>query len=130
MVSNLSSNSDHCFNVGKCGFYLGIAANFLMVLGALTVLFIILADLSYPILLAIYAWITPGENPEIVTDPSFSQFSSAYTSLILYFILVLLCSKERLGVFIRLGSLGAIFIALVVLFITGLGIYETYNTKY
>lgn len=51
---------------GKPGYYLGIISPAILLLGAVTVLFIILTELSYPILLTIYIWVKPGDyQPKI-----------------------------------------------------------------
>ena len=60
----------------------------------------------------------------------FNAFSSAYTAIGLYFILVAITSKKNLGVFIRLGSLGAIFVTIFVIAIVGLGWYSGLNVEY
>ena len=62
--------------------------------------------------------------------PTFYHFSSAYTAVALYVIMVPICSKENLGVFLRLGSLGALFITMFIVFIVGLSIYENIDTEY
>mmetsp|Transcript_1525 Transcript_1525/g.2095 ORF Transcript_1525/g.2095 Transcript_1525/m.2095 type:complete len:102 (-) Transcript_1525:1236-1541(-) len=100
-------------------------------LGAMTALFVILSQLTYPILLAIYYWCKPGdENKPLDTDPSFDSFSSAYTAIGLYFLLIAICSKQNLGVFIRLGSLGAIFVSMFVLAIVTIGAWGIHTTEY
>lgn len=48
----------------------------------------------------------------------------------MYIVLVLICCKERLGVFIRLGSFSVIFISMMVIFVIGMGIYEISVTEY
>ena len=42
--------------IGKKGFYAGLIAPALLMVGAVTVLFVILSQISYPVLLAIYSW--------------------------------------------------------------------------
>ena len=102
-----------------------------IILGALIVLFVILSQLSYPILLTIYLWCTPDENqPPVQQDPVFEAFSSAYTSMLLYFIMVLVSSKRNLHAFIRLNSLSAIFFFMFVIVISGLGAYAFSNTQF
>jgi hypothetical protein len=48
----------------------------------------------------------------------------------LYFILVAISSKKNLGVFIRLGSLGAIFVTILVIAMLGLGWYSANEEDY
>lgn len=133
----ISTGSDADFSItlmkyfGKAGYYAGIVFPALLLLGTISALFVILSELTYPILLAFYAWITPSAiEPPIQTQPTFSSFSSAYTAIALYFILVAICSKRNLGVFIRLGSLGALFVSMFVIAIIGLGAYEWKVTDY
>ena len=98
-------------------------------LGTMSALYIVLADLSYPILLSVYVWFSDKE-PIAYTDPEFDHFSTAYTAIILYFILVGVSSKRNLGVFVRLGSLGAIFVTIFVMAIIVLSAYSWLNTDY
>ena len=46
---------------GKKCYYIGILAPALMILGVLIVLYVLLAQLSYPVLLSIYYWCKPGD---------------------------------------------------------------------
>ena len=49
------------FHAGTCGYYAGIIAPALLMLGTMCALYIVLADLSYPILLSIYVWFSDKE---------------------------------------------------------------------
>lgn len=49
--------------LGNKGYYAGILAPILLITGAVTVLFVIMSQLSYPIFLAIYAW-SSGTHPD------------------------------------------------------------------
>ena len=57
------TENDPCFSItlkkyfGNKGYYTGIIAPALLMLGAMSALFVILSQLSYPIILAIYQWI-------------------------------------------------------------------------
>ena len=101
-------------------------------MGAIIVLFIILSELLYPILLALYYWVfVSGDTmPVAQTEPVFFTFSSAYTALFLYFLLVLVSSKKNLGVFIRLGSMGSIFVSMLIIGIVCLAAYSFKTTEY
>ena len=81
------------FLLGKTGFYIGLCAPALLIVGAVSVYFVIMTQLLYPVLLAIYSWIS-GEEPELNLDPDFNRFSPAYCALFLFVILVILCSKK------------------------------------
>ena len=48
----------------------------------------------------------------------------------MYVLLVAMCSKERMGVFIRLGSMNAIFISAVIIAMIILCLYEIAETDY
>ena len=51
---------------GKFGYYLGIISPAILLMGAVSVLFIILSELSYPIFLTIFTWFKPGDyQPKI-----------------------------------------------------------------
>ena len=87
--------------------------------------------MSYPVLLDLYYWCKSGDHKaKLVHEPTFSEFSSAYTALLLYIIIVAICSKKNMGVFIRMGSLAAIFVAMLVMFVIGIGIYGIHTTEF
>ena len=116
---------------GTAAYYIGMFSPAIIILGALTVLFVILSQLSYPILLQIYLWCTPDDyEPPVEQEPVFTSFSSAYTSLLLYFVMVAVSSKRNLHGFIRLNSLSAIFFFMFVIVISGLGAYAFTNTEF
>ena len=49
---------------GKIGLYVGILAPAILIIGAIIVYFVIMAQMLYPILLALYVWIVqPDTNP-------------------------------------------------------------------
>ena len=60
----------------------------------------------------------------------FDRFSSAYTGIALYFIQILVCSYDDVSGFVRLGSLGAVFVTIFILFMVGVGVYGTQTTYY
>jgi len=106
---------------GMKGYYAGILSPCLLIVGAVTVLFVIMSQLSYPIFLAIFSW-TTGNKPEMINKPTFSQFSSSYTAIILFFVVIAVCSKKDLGIFMKMGSFGAIFVTMLMIFIIGTGV--------
>lgn len=135
IVDSQGNDPDFCVTLkkyyGSLGYYAGIISPIILMFGAAIVLFIILSQLSYPVLLALYAWGKSGDyDPKIKEFPTFETFSSSYTAIMLYFVLVWVSSKKNLGVFIRLGSLGAIFVSMLVIFILILGIYGFFTTDY
>jgi len=99
IIDTTGQDADFCITLkkyfGKKGYYVGIIAPALLMLGAMTALFVILAQLAYPILLAIWVWaIGSGDDyPTLLLDPSFTSFSSTYTAIGLYFLLAAICSK-------------------------------------
>ena len=64
IVDSTGKDLDFCITLkkyyGKRGYYIGIVFPALLTLGVLTVLFILLSQLSYPILLTLYMWCNPG----------------------------------------------------------------------
>ena len=116
---------------GKIGYYLGVCASIVLLVGAVTVLYIIQAQMLYGIFMALYWWTTPGDyHPEFQTKPVFDRFSSAYTGILLYFVQILACSYDDVSGFVRLGSLGAVFVTIFIFFMVGVGVYGTYTTTY
>lgn len=102
--------------LGKTGYYIGLVAPALLIVGAIIVYFVIMCQMLYPIVLALFSW-TTNSNPEFYPDPTFAHFSMNYCALVLAIGLIWICSKKDLDVFMRIGSLGVIFIMLFVLYI-------------
>lgn len=114
---------------GNFGFYIGLCAPALLIVGAVSVYFVIMTQLLYPILLAIYSWIS-GNEPVLDMTPSFTQFSPAYCALFLFVILVILCSKKDMQIFMKIGSFGVIFIIILMLFIIAVGVLAFTDTTF
>ena len=136
IVDVTKNDADFCITLkryfGSCGYYAGIIFPLITLLGAAVVLFILLSQLLYPICMALYSWIfvSGSDPPKPQLKPVFYAFSPAYTSLFLYVVLVLVSSKKNLGVFIRLGSLGSIFVSMFIIGIVCLAIYSFKSTEY
>ena len=75
----------------------------------------------YPLTMAIYTWCS-GNQIALSLDPTFKEWSTSYVSLLLFTILVIVCSKKDLAIFLRIGSFGVIFIIMLVVFIIAMGI--------
>jgi amino acid permease len=83
----------------------------------------------YPIILCIISWCT-GETYEYRTDSTFSAFSQSYCAFILFPILVYVCSKKDLSIFMKVGSVGVIFIVFLMVFIIYVGVAALTNTEF
>jgi sodium-coupled neutral amino acid transporter 9 len=114
---------------GKCGYYTGLISPALIIVGAVSVYFVIMTELMYPVLLAIYAWIS-GTDPELAMDPTFKKFSSSYCALFLFVVLVLICMKKDISIFLKIGSFGVIFIIILMIFIICVGVIAFTNTEF
>lgn len=55
---------------GSLGYYVGLLAPAFLIVGAVSVYFVIMTQVLYPMCLAIYAW-TSGTNPTYYQDPTF-----------------------------------------------------------
>ena len=67
------------------------------------------------------------------TDPPyahFEAFSASYTAILMYFVLVLICMKKDLSLFIKMGSLGAICVTIMIIFVISYFAYSMSNTDY
>ena len=110
---------------------LGIVSTLFVIMGALIVLFIILSDLLYPICLAMFVWITdPDTEPELTGEVTPKKFSAFYTSIFMYVVAVVIGSKDRMGVFLRMGSMSAVFISAIIIAVIILCCIEISKTNY
>jgi len=83
----------------------------------------------YPIILCIISWCT-GQKHDYYTTSTFKHFSQSYCAFILFPILVYLCSKKDLSIFMKVGSFGVIFIVFLMAFIVTVGVEGFTNTNY
>lgn len=83
----------------------------------------------YFIMLALIEWIGKVEL-EIITDANFKQFSLSYMALIVFAVEFTITLKKDLTIFIKLMSVGSIFIISLILFIVGFGFYAVANTDF
>ena len=83
----------------------------------------------YPMTMAIYTWST-GTDINLSLDPTFKKYSISYVSILLFVVLVIICSKKDLAIFLRIGSFGVIFIIFLVVFIIAMGIIALFNTNF
>ena len=117
------------FILGPVGYYIGLIAPGILIAGAIIVFFVIMSQVLYPDLLAIYAWISRS-TPAFDLDPSFARFSPSYVSLVLFVILVIICNKKDISMFMRIGSFGVIFVVLLMIFIIATGVIAFTDTTF
>ena len=115
--------------VGPVGYYTGLIAPAILIVGAIIVFFVIMTQVMYPDLLAIYAWIS-GTTPPFDLDPSFTRFSPSYVGFMLFVILVIICNKKDINIFMRIGSFGVIFVVLLMIFIIATGVIALTDTEF
>ena len=110
---------------------MGLIAPAVLILGAVAVLFVTMNQVLYPMCLAITVWIT-GDKDAIHynADPHWSWFSGNYTAFVLYAIMLVLCSKKDIKIFMKLGSYGVIFIVILMIFIIYTGIKTLTDTNF
>ena len=101
-----------------------------MIIGAVAVYFVIMAQVLYPMCLAVYTWCGGAEFDNYDISPAWDRFSSSYTAFFLFFILVLICSKKDLGIFMRIGSFGVVFVVLLISFIMAMGFIALGDTTF
>ena len=76
-----------------------------------------------------YAW-TSGKDPEFLSEPTLSQYSSSYCALTIALALMIICSKKDLSIFMKVGSIGVIFVFMLIIFIVVTGIMAFSNTEF
>ena len=114
---------------GKPGYYAGLVAPAILILGAVATMFVTMNQVLYPMILAIYTW-TSGNDAEYKSDPQWSWFSSNYTAILIFAVLIIICSKKDIKIFMKIGSFGVIFVVMLMLFIIYTGIKALTNTEF
>ncbi len=115
--------------IGAPGYYIGAIMATILLYGVLIVYFVIQTQLLYPLTLAVYKWST-GNDPAFLAQPTLSQYSSSYCAIALFISLVIICSKKDLSIFMKVGSIGVIFVFMLIFFIVYTGISAFGNTEF
>ena len=71
-----------------------------------------------------------GSDRPIDTKIDFGEFSYSYTCIIIMFVLLCITAIRNLSIFVKIATIGVIFVALIIVFIMGVGIYGLTNTNY
>ena len=88
-----------------------------------------MSQMLYPVVLALYAW-TSGANPEFDSDPAFDRFSTSYCAMALFVVLMVVCIKKDLSVFMRASAYGIIFLFMLTVYIVVSAIKAFTNTEF
>lgn len=114
---------------GKYGWSFGMTCFIVNLYVPILLFFQLLAQNLFPILLAIIEIFTGG-NRSISLAPDWSQFSYTWTCVIIFVIVFLMTASPNIQFFVKINSLGVIFIAIVILFVCGMGFYSLSNTQF
>ena len=117
---------------GPWGYYTGLVAPAILILGAVSTFFVTMNQVIYPMTLAMYVWIS-GVDENLVDyklEPSWEWYSGNYTAIIMFFILTVITSLQNIKLFIKISSYGAIFVIMLMLFIMYEGINSLINTNF
>ena len=133
IIRMAGDDPDYCETLrkfyGRKGYYTGLIAPAILIGGAIIAYFVIMSQVLYPIMLAIYAWIS-GSDPNFDINPSFARFSTSYVSLALFVVLVIICNKKDINIFMRIGSFGIIFVVFLMIFIIATGVIAFTDTTF
>jgi len=80
--------------------------------------------------MAVGTWVSGIYYEDISALPNLREFSSSYTALFMFFALAAVCSKKDLGIFMRLGAFGVIFIVLLMAFLMAMGFIALGDTSF
>ena len=114
---------------GSFGYHVGATMNCILLTGVCIVYFVIQVQLLYPLTLAIYSW-SSGNNAPYLSEPTFSQYSSSHCAIFLFVILSLISIKKDMSIFMKVGSIGVIFIFMLTFFIMYTGFVALNNTEF
>jgi len=114
---------------GKPGYYAGLIAPAVLILGAVATMFVTMNQVFYPMILAVYTW-TSGTKVVLKENPTWEWFSSNYTAIILFAVLIAICSKKDIKIFMKIGSYGVVFVVMLMLFIIYTGIKALSDTEF
>lgn len=138
IIKTAKNDEDYVFTLkkyyGKPGFYIGLIGPTVLIFGAITVYFVVIVQSLYPILYLIFKkgfkmdldYINPNESPFFHIE----TFSSSYVALLMFVILVTVSMKKDLTIFMKMGSIGAVCVTSLIIFVVAYSIYSISNTTY
>jgi amino acid transporter len=93
----------------------------------------LLSQNLFPIILSVENLIvSPPKvyDPNSFMPPVFDAFSYQWTCIIIFVIVFCMTATRDVSIYVKINSVGVIFIIIVTLFICGLGIMALFNTEY
>ena len=139
IIKSAKGDDDYVFTLkkywGKPGFYMGLVGPTILIWGAITTYFVVIVQSLYPLL---YVLIKEGLNIDIgpyikPTDAPycrFDAFSASYVAVLMYVVLVAINMKKDLSIFMRMGSLGAFCVTVMIIFVVSYFVYSMTNSNY
>lgn len=83
----------------------------------------------YPVIL-FFIQLAGGESRKITHDIDFKNFSYTYTCFIIFAIVFAMTAPRDVSIYNKINSFGVLFIAIIIIFTSGVGIYSMTNTDY
>ena len=142
IIITAKNDSDYVFTLkkyyGKWGWYIGLIGPTILIFGAISVYFNVICQNLYPILWLLYTSISKSDLEYLElkdhTQPfkNLDTFSLGWVSIFMYVILVSFSMKKDLQIFIKMGSIGAFCVCVLILFviIKGSASMSDPSTKY
>ena len=72
----------------------------------------------------------PYIDPTITPYCRFDAFSASYTAVLMFIVLVAISMKKDLSIFVKMGSVGAVCVTMMIVFIIGYSVYSMTVTDY
>ena len=114
---------------GKPGWTFGMISFIIMFTVPIILLFQLLSQNLFPIILAVIEMINGGDR-ELSLDVDWSEFSYSWTCVIIFATVYIMGIPKDVSIYAKINSFGVVFIAIIILFIFGLGFYGMANTDY
>jgi hypothetical protein len=69
-------------------------------------------------------------DPNTAPYYHFEEFSCSYVSIFMFCVLVLVSLKKDLSIFMRMGSIGAVCVTSLIIFVITYSVYSISNTEF
>ena len=69
-------------------------------------------------------------NPNVYPYWHFDTFSSSYIAIAMFVVLVTVSLKKDLSIFMKMGSIGAVCVTSLIIFVVAYSVYSISNTQY
>ena len=115
---------------GKRGYYASCIVLAIFMYQGVIIYYQLMTQTLFPMIIGIKDLITGQYTPSISTQADFSQFSLAWTSLLIFFPLYIIVCKRDRSFFVKMSTFGVFAVIIQILFVVYMLFVAVFTTKF